>query len=151
RPGMGRTPAWPLRSPRRALDSDGVPDASNSAGPRSPMRTRSTRMDNGCGERLHADDPVRHQWGHGGRRAARRPGAVSVYALAAPGLREARPSRRSTAGATIDRLVRGRSMADLAAFRAEARGWLEKNAPQEVRGIEIDPETGGNWGGRRPR
>ena len=42
-------------------------------------------------------------------------------------------------------------MSDLDAFRAEARGWLEANAPAEIRGLEIDPETGGNWGGRRPR
>ena len=42
-------------------------------------------------------------------------------------------------------------MSDLEAFRAEVRGWLEANAPKEIRGIEIDPETGGNWGGRRPR
>jgi len=41
-------------------------------------------------------------------------------------------------------------MADLEAFRAEVRGWLEANAPAAIRGLEIDPETGGNWGGRRP-
>ncbi len=42
-------------------------------------------------------------------------------------------------------------MTDLEAFRAETRTWLEANAPTEVRGIELDPESGGNWGGRRPR
>jgi alkylation response protein AidB-like acyl-CoA dehydrogenase len=42
-------------------------------------------------------------------------------------------------------------MPDLEAFRVETRAWLEANAPVEIRGIEIDPETGGNWGGRRPR
>jgi alkylation response protein AidB-like acyl-CoA dehydrogenase len=41
-------------------------------------------------------------------------------------------------------------MADLEAFRAEVRGWLEANAPAAIRGLEVDPETGGNWGGRRP-
>jgi alkylation response protein AidB-like acyl-CoA dehydrogenase len=42
-------------------------------------------------------------------------------------------------------------MTDLEAFRAETRAWLEANAPLEIRGLELDPESGGNWGGRRPR
>jgi alkylation response protein AidB-like acyl-CoA dehydrogenase len=42
-------------------------------------------------------------------------------------------------------------MADLEAFREEARAWLEANAPAALRGIELDAESGGNWGGRRPR
>jgi alkylation response protein AidB-like acyl-CoA dehydrogenase len=42
-------------------------------------------------------------------------------------------------------------VSDPEAFRAEARTWLEANAPAAIRGLEIDPETGGNWGGRRPK
>ena len=42
-------------------------------------------------------------------------------------------------------------MADLEAFRAEVRAWLAANAPAALRGLELDPESGGNWGGRRPR
>jgi alkylation response protein AidB-like acyl-CoA dehydrogenase len=38
---------------------------------------------------------------------------------------------------------------DLEAFRAEARRWLEENAPQAVRGISVSAEGGGNWGGKR--
>jgi alkylation response protein AidB-like acyl-CoA dehydrogenase len=41
-------------------------------------------------------------------------------------------------------------MADLEAFRADVRAWLAANAPAALRGVEIDPESGGNWGGRRP-
>jgi alkylation response protein AidB-like acyl-CoA dehydrogenase len=41
-------------------------------------------------------------------------------------------------------------MADLEAFRAEVRAWLAANAPPALRGLELDPESGGNWGGRRP-
>ncbi len=41
-------------------------------------------------------------------------------------------------------------MTDLEAFRAETRAWLESNAPTAIRGLEIDPESGGSWGGRRP-
>jgi alkylation response protein AidB-like acyl-CoA dehydrogenase len=40
-------------------------------------------------------------------------------------------------------------MADLDAFRAEARSWLEANAPRAVRGVSVSAEGGGNWGGRR--
>ncbi|MGH0031671.1 MAG: acyl-CoA dehydrogenase family protein [Myxococcota bacterium] len=40
-------------------------------------------------------------------------------------------------------------MADLDAFRAEARSWLEANAPQAVRGVHVSAEGGGNWGGKR--
>ena len=40
-------------------------------------------------------------------------------------------------------------MADLDAFRAEARSWLEANAPKAVRGISVSAEGGGTWGGRR--
>ena len=42
-------------------------------------------------------------------------------------------------------------MSDLEAFRAQTRAWLEENSPEAVRGLELDPESGGNWGGRRPR
>jgi alkylation response protein AidB-like acyl-CoA dehydrogenase len=42
-------------------------------------------------------------------------------------------------------------MSDLEAFRAQTRAWLEANAPAAIRGLEIDPESGGTWGGRRPR
>ncbi len=42
-------------------------------------------------------------------------------------------------------------MPDIEAFRAQTQAWLEENAPKEIRGLEIDPETGGTWGGRRPR
>src|SRR5262245_66372718 len=42
-------------------------------------------------------------------------------------------------------------MTDLEAFRDETRAWLEANAPAAIRGLEQDPETGGSWGGRRPR
>jgi alkylation response protein AidB-like acyl-CoA dehydrogenase len=41
-------------------------------------------------------------------------------------------------------------MADLEAFRAEVRAWLAANAPPALRGLELEPESGGNWGGRRP-
>ena len=41
-------------------------------------------------------------------------------------------------------------MADLEAFRAEVAAWLDANAPQAIRGLSLNPETGGNWGGRRP-
>jgi acyl-CoA dehydrogenase len=40
-------------------------------------------------------------------------------------------------------------MADLEAFRNEARAWLEANAPEAVRGIVPTSEGDGNWGGRR--
>ena len=40
-------------------------------------------------------------------------------------------------------------MADLDAFRAEARSWLDSHAPQAVRGLHVGAEGGGNWGGRR--
>ena len=40
-------------------------------------------------------------------------------------------------------------MADLENFRAEAAAWLDANAPAEIRGLVGNPETGGNWGGRR--
>jgi alkylation response protein AidB-like acyl-CoA dehydrogenase len=42
-------------------------------------------------------------------------------------------------------------MSDLEGFRAEAREWLLENAPVAIRGLELDPESGGNWGGRRPK
>jgi alkylation response protein AidB-like acyl-CoA dehydrogenase len=42
-------------------------------------------------------------------------------------------------------------VSDPEAFRAEVRTWLEANAPEAIRGLEIDPESGGNWGGRRPK
>ncbi len=40
-------------------------------------------------------------------------------------------------------------MADLESFRAEAAAWLDENAPREIRSISLDPDQGGNWGGRR--
>ncbi|HJO25282.1 MAG: acyl-CoA dehydrogenase family protein [Myxococcota bacterium] len=40
-------------------------------------------------------------------------------------------------------------MADLETFRTEAAAWLDANAPLEIRGLELDPDTGGGWGGRR--
>ncbi len=40
-------------------------------------------------------------------------------------------------------------MAELDDFRAEAATWLGKNAPQPIRGLQINPEGGGNWGGRK--
>jgi len=40
-------------------------------------------------------------------------------------------------------------MPDLDAFRAETAAWLEAHAPQAIRGLLINPEGGGNWGGRR--
>ena len=39
-------------------------------------------------------------------------------------------------------------MSDLEAFRAEARAWLEENAPEGVKGIKAD-ELNGVWGGKR--
>ncbi len=41
-------------------------------------------------------------------------------------------------------------MPDLDAFRAEAADWLDANAPQAIRGLHVNPESGGTWGGRRP-
>jgi len=40
-------------------------------------------------------------------------------------------------------------MADLDAFRREARQWLEENAPAALRGHSFGSEGDGNWGGRR--
>jgi alkylation response protein AidB-like acyl-CoA dehydrogenase len=40
-------------------------------------------------------------------------------------------------------------MTDLEKFRAEARAWLESNAPEAVRGVAVSIEGEGNWGGRR--
>jgi acyl-CoA dehydrogenase len=40
-------------------------------------------------------------------------------------------------------------MADLEAFREECGAWLEANAPAVIRGLRVNPEGGGNWGGRR--
>ena len=40
-------------------------------------------------------------------------------------------------------------MADLEGFRAELAAWLEANAPRAIRGLTVNPEGGGNWGGRR--
>jgi alkylation response protein AidB-like acyl-CoA dehydrogenase len=40
-------------------------------------------------------------------------------------------------------------MAELDDFRAEVAAWLDENAPPALRGLEINPEGGGNWGGRR--
>jgi alkylation response protein AidB-like acyl-CoA dehydrogenase len=40
-------------------------------------------------------------------------------------------------------------MADLEGFRAEIGAWLEANAPRAIRGLYVNPEGGGNWGGRR--
>ncbi|MEM9177120.1 MAG: acyl-CoA dehydrogenase family protein [Myxococcota bacterium] len=40
-------------------------------------------------------------------------------------------------------------MSDLEAFRAEARAWLQENAPEGVKGIKAD-ELNGVWGGRNP-
>jgi alkylation response protein AidB-like acyl-CoA dehydrogenase len=42
-------------------------------------------------------------------------------------------------------------MADLEAFRTETAAWLDANAPRAIRGLQINPEGGGNWGGRRAR
>ena len=39
-------------------------------------------------------------------------------------------------------------MSDLEAFRAEARAWLDENAPDGVRGMKAD-ELNGVWGGKR--
>ncbi len=41
-------------------------------------------------------------------------------------------------------------MADLETFRTEAAAWLDANAPLEIRGLELDPDTGGGLG-RAPR
>jgi alkylation response protein AidB-like acyl-CoA dehydrogenase len=41
-------------------------------------------------------------------------------------------------------------MPDLEKFRGECAAWLEAHAPQGIRGLVINPEGGGNWGGRRP-
>ena len=40
-------------------------------------------------------------------------------------------------------------MSDLEVFRAEARAWLDDNAPDGVRGMRAD-ELNGVWGGKRP-
>jgi len=40
-------------------------------------------------------------------------------------------------------------MADLDAFRSDTRAWLEANAPESLRGLEVDALTG-VWGGRNP-
>ena len=40
-------------------------------------------------------------------------------------------------------------MADVEAFRAELRKWLEANAPKAVRGYVLSGEGDGNWGGRK--
>jgi alkylation response protein AidB-like acyl-CoA dehydrogenase len=40
-------------------------------------------------------------------------------------------------------------MADLDTFREETRAWLRENAPSSIRGVQVTPESGGNWGGRR--
>ena len=42
-------------------------------------------------------------------------------------------------------------MSDLDGFRAEARSWLEANAPQALRGLTVSAESGVNWGGKRAR
>jgi alkylation response protein AidB-like acyl-CoA dehydrogenase len=42
-------------------------------------------------------------------------------------------------------------MADLDAFRTEARRWLEEHAPDALRGHGFGSEGDGNWGGRRAR
>ena len=39
-------------------------------------------------------------------------------------------------------------MADLDAFRAELRDWLEQSCPESLRG-PYDPQVGGYWGGRK--
>jgi alkylation response protein AidB-like acyl-CoA dehydrogenase len=41
------------------------------------------------------------------------------------------------------------AMADVEAFRAELRKWLEANAPKAVRGYVLSGEGDGNWGGRK--
>ena len=38
-------------------------------------------------------------------------------------------------------------MADLETFRTEAAAWLDANAPLEIRGLELDPDTGGAGAG----
>ena len=40
-------------------------------------------------------------------------------------------------------------MADLDDFRAEVGEWLDANAPQSLRGVQVTAERGGTWGGRR--
>ena len=40
-------------------------------------------------------------------------------------------------------------MAELDAFREELRAWLEKHAPESVRGVVPTSEGDGNWGGKR--
>ncbi|NNL66611.1 MAG: acyl-CoA dehydrogenase, partial [Myxococcales bacterium] len=41
-------------------------------------------------------------------------------------------------------------MADLEAFRSETAAWLDANAPQAIRGLTLNAESGGTWGGKRP-
>jgi alkylation response protein AidB-like acyl-CoA dehydrogenase len=41
-------------------------------------------------------------------------------------------------------------MSDLDRFRAETAAWLDAQAPQAIRGLVLNPEGGGTWGGRRP-
>ncbi len=40
-------------------------------------------------------------------------------------------------------------MPDLDGFSAQARSWLEANAPDAVRGLSISVEGDANWGGKR--
>jgi alkylation response protein AidB-like acyl-CoA dehydrogenase len=40
-------------------------------------------------------------------------------------------------------------MADLDAFKAEVGAWLDANAPDSIRGLQITSESGGTWGGKR--
>lgn len=40
-------------------------------------------------------------------------------------------------------------MTDLDAFQQETRDWLDANAPQAIRGLQVTAESGGVWGGRR--
>jgi alkylation response protein AidB-like acyl-CoA dehydrogenase len=35
-------------------------------------------------------------------------------------------------------------------FRSEVRAWLQANAPEAIRALPVNPQSGGNWGGRRP-
>ena len=41
-------------------------------------------------------------------------------------------------------------MASIDAFRSELTAWLDENAPRSIAGIQLG-ESGGNWGGRRPK
>ena len=40
-------------------------------------------------------------------------------------------------------------MAEPEAFREEIRGWLEANAPESLKGMQVG-DSGSFWGGKRP-